>query len=181
VTVGVAVALIGLSFQFVTLGEPPGTPRVTNTVFLLEPRFVVGTLLRMIPNGLSNAMSFAVAFMVGRAVGGRTWIAALVTIVILGVFVMGESSSDHLWMRLLFSATFSVPIVLTLIYGGVLAAATAFLVNQALQNTPLTLDVTQPYAGGMIIAVLFVGGLAAFGFYASRNGQPLFGRLLRTD
>lgn len=182
--VGVAVALIAQTFQFVPsllLGEPPGTPRATNTLFLLEPRVVVGAVLRMIPNGLSNAMSFAVVFMIGRAVSGRTWVAALFTMVILGVFVMGEGSSEHRWLMLLFSATFAIPMVLTLVYGGMLAAATAFLVNQVLQNAPLTIDVTQPHAGGMTIAVLFVGGLAAFGYYASRDGQPLFGRLLRTD
>jgi hypothetical protein len=183
VLVGVAVALLSLSFPFLAplLGDPPSTPRVTNTLFLLDPRAVIGAVLRMIPNGMSNAMSFAVVFMIGRAVSGRAWIATLLTIVILGVFVAGEGSAERLWVTLLFSAAFAVPLVLTLVYGGVLAAATAFFVQQTLQNAPLTLDLTRPYAGGMLIALLFVVGLAAFGFYASRDGQPLFGRLLRAD
>ena len=71
--------------------------------------------------------------------------------------------------------------VATLIYGGLLAASAGFLVNQALNNAPLTLDPSRPYALARMWSILLVLGLAVFGFYASRKGQPLFGRLVQAD
>jgi hypothetical protein len=53
-----------------------------------------------------------------------------------------------------------------------------FFVNQILNNAPLTLQPSMPYASSAFAALLIVFGLAAFGFYASRGGQPLFGRIL---
>ena len=48
-------------------------------------------------------------------------------------------------------------------------------------NAPLTLDPSMPHAAGAMWPLLLVLGLAIFGFYSSRKGQPLFGRLLRAD
>jgi hypothetical protein len=57
----------------------------------------------------------------------------------------------------------------------------AFFVNQVMNNSPLTLQPSMPYAPAAAWAAAFVVGLAAFGYYASRGGQPLFGRLFQTD
>ncbi len=45
----------------------------------------------------------------------------------------------------------------------------------------MTLDVSMPHASGAFWVILLVLGLTTFGFYASRGGQPLFGRLLQSD
>jgi len=183
VAVGTTMALLGITFMFVAplLGEPPATPRSPNTVFLLEARLVAGGLLRVIPNAMSNAMAFAVVFVLARAVTRRVWAGALVTMIVLAVFVMSEGSGDRWWASLAFTACFVVPLTLTLVYVGLLPAAAAFLTNQAVNNSPLTLDLTKPYAGTMMLTVILVVGLAAFGYYATRKGQPLIGQLLGAD
>jgi hypothetical protein len=49
----------------------------------------------------------------------------------------------------LFVAAFVVPMVATLLYFGLLAEAVAFLVNQAINNAPMTLDPSLPQASGV--------------------------------
>jgi len=43
---------------------------------------------------------------------------------------------------------------------------------------PLTTDMSRPYAGASVMLLLGIAALAAYGFYASRGGEPLFGRPL---
>jgi serine/threonine protein kinase len=184
VTVGVGVVLLGLSYTVIVpmlLGDPPGTPRTTNMQFLLGARTAVGAVLRMIPNALQNAMFVAVAFGFGRALSRSVWGGALVAAALLTIFVLGESSSEHFLITLVFVAAFVVPMVATLLYAGLLATAIAFLVNQSINNSPIAFDPSLPHASGAFWTILLVAGLAAFGFYTSRGGQPLFGRLVQSD
>jgi len=183
VTVGVAVALFGLSYTFVPtmLGGPPPMPRTSNLQFLLGARSAVGAILKMIPNALQNAMFVAVAFGFGRALFKRVWGGALLAGALLSIFILGESSGDSLLISLAFVAAFTIPMVGTLLYAGLLAEAVAFLINQVINNSPMTLDPSLPHASGAFWAILLVVGLAAFGFYTSRAGEPLFGRLLQSD
>ena len=53
-------------------------------------------------------------------------------------------------------SAFVIPLVATLLYFGLLAVVIAFLVNQALNNSPLTLDWSLPYAPAALWAILLV-------------------------
>jgi hypothetical protein len=183
VTVGTGVALLGLSYTLVPalLGAPPATPRAFNIQFLLDGRIVAGTLLRMAPNALGNAMGIAVVFAIAGAALRSVWAGALCAGLVLSIAILGENANDQLLIILIFNACFVIPLIVVLVRFGLLPLAVAFFVNQALNNSPLTLDPSRPYAGGALWTLLFVAGLAAFGFYASRHGQPLFGRLLEGD
>jgi hypothetical protein len=182
--VGIAMAFLG-SFASVgaalAFGEPPPTPRATNLQFLLGPSTAIAAVLRMIPNSLTSAMAVAIAFAFGRALTRSTVGAAIVAGAVLAVFVLGETSWNRPLVTLAITFAFVAPMVATLVYGGLLATAVAFLVNQELSNAPLTLDPSMPHAAGAMWPVLLVLGLAVFGFYASRRGQPLFGRVLQAD
>jgi hypothetical protein len=48
----------------------------------------------------------------------------------------------------------------------------------AMEIFPLTTDLSRPYAGTSAVVLLAIAALAAYGFYASRGGEPLFGRTL---
>jgi serine/threonine protein kinase len=183
VAVGVGVALLGMSYLLVplVLGEPPGQPRATSLRMLLGPSAAVGHILSMIPNNLSNGLFVAIAFGVGRAATRRTWGGAVLAAVLLGIFVLGEAGGNRFPITLIFIAAFAIPLVATLLYFGILPVVIAFFVNQVLNNSPLTLQSSMPYAPVALWVVLLVGSLAAFGYYASRGGQPLFGRVLQTD
>jgi serine/threonine protein kinase len=182
VAVGVAIALLGWASVLVpaVTGGPPPEPRVTNLQLLLGAPTALGVILRMLPNNLQNGLFVAVAFGVGRAITGRVWGGAVLAGGLLSIFVLGESTG-RLLLSLLFISAFVIPLVATLLYCGILSVVIAFLVNQAINNSPLTLQPAMPYAPAALWSVLLVAALAAFGFYASRAGQPLFGRLLQTD
>ncbi|HET7220456.1 MAG TPA: serine/threonine-protein kinase, partial [Vicinamibacterales bacterium] len=181
--VGVSIALLGMTYFMVPelLGEPPGDPRVANLQLLLGTPVALGAILRMIPNNLQNGLFVAFAFGVGRVVTRRVWGGAVLAGGLLGIFVLGESTGNRPFISLLYIAALVVPLVVTLLYCGVLSVVIAFLVNQVINNSPLTLQPSMPYATAGLWAVLLVVSLAAFGFYASRGGQPLFGRLLQAD
>jgi hypothetical protein len=61
---------------------------------------------------------------------------------------------------------------------GLLALAVTFLTMRLVEVFPLTLDLTRPYADVSTLLMLATMGLAAYGFYASRGNEPLFGRAL---
>ena len=183
VSIGVAIALLGLSYMFVPelLGAPPEQPRTTNLQLLIGGRSALGAILRMIPNNLQNGLFVAVAFGVGRAISKRVWGGALLAGGLLSIFALGEEASDQMLVTLVLIAAIVTPLVATLLYAGLLSVVIAFLVNQVISNSPLTLDWSMPHATAGLGPVLLVAGLAAFGFYASRGGQPLFGRLLQPE
>ena len=181
VVVGVGIMLWILVVYAVLpalLGEPPWTPRAPNLRFLLDHGIAAGAVLRMVPNAANNAMGVAVVFVVGRAIFRRVWAGALCAGLVLAIALMSESGSRNVLITLLFNVGFVVPMIAVLLYAGMLPLAVAFLVSQVLNNAPLTLDVSARHASGAFWAVLLVAGLTIFGFYASRKGQPLLGRLL---
>jgi hypothetical protein len=183
VAVGTAMAVLGYTSMIVPvlLGDPPPTPRGTNLQFLLGAPAAISTILRMVTNALQTATAIAVPFAVGRALLRNSLGGGVLAAGVLSVFVFGQSSWDRPFLTIFVVVAFVGPMVLTMIYGGLLAASAAFLVNQALNSAPLTLDPSRPYATGAMWSLLLVLGLAVFGFYASRKGQPLFGRLVQAD
>jgi protein kinase-like protein len=182
VAIGIGVTLLNAAFAFVPVltGEPPATPRATSLPFLMDSRIALGTLLRMIPNAAINSLFMAITYVLGRAIFRRGWAGALCAGGLFGLFVLGEAT-DTVWLTLLSAAAFVIPMVATVVYVGILPLAIAFMVQQTLNNAPVTLDWSQPHAVGALWTVLLILGLTAFGFYAARTGQPLFGRVIHTD
>jgi serine/threonine-protein kinase len=181
--VGVGLAVMNVSFNLLPMltGGAPFQPRATNLQFLLGAPAAFGYMLRLLPNNLQNGLFFAVAFGVGRAVTGRAWGGPLAAGGLLAFFILGESGGDSLWIRLLFIAAFVALMLSSLFFGGLLSLVIAFFVNQVLNNTPMTLQPSMPYWPSALATMLVVFGLAVFGFYASRGGQPLLGQVLQTD
>ena len=183
VGVGMTVALANVLFNFLPAlyGGSAGQPRATNLQLLLGSASTLGFILRLIPNNLQNGLFFAVAFGVGRAVSGRVWGGTLLASGLLTFFILGESGGERFLVRLVFIILFVAPMVSSLYYGGLLSLVIAFFVNQMLNNAPMTLQATLPYSPAAFAVALVVLGLAVFGFYASRGGQPLFGQVLAND
>ena len=42
----------------------------------------------------------------------------------------------------------------------------------------ITTDLSRPYVGTSVVLMMAVVAISAYGFYASRGGEPLFGRVL---
>jgi len=182
VAAGVFVVVLTQSFQLVPLlrGQPAAFPRVGNLQYLLGARFAAAALLRTIPNALTNALFVALVFVMGRAISGRTWVGAAAAVTLFGVLVLGEAGESPL-IGVVFAVLFTGVFVATLVYFGLLALVTAFFVNLAANNGVMTIDLSKTYAATGVWVMVVMAGLAAFGFYTSRAGQPLFGSLLPKD
>jgi tRNA A-37 threonylcarbamoyl transferase component Bud32 len=183
VALGVALALAGHMFSLLPwwFGDPPAVPRAANTNFLLGTRFAISQLLRYIPNAVQSAMLLAVVFVLGRVLLRGTWGGFVTCTLVFGIFILNEEAADHAIAATVLAVIMVAPLVATFIYFGLLSVAVMFLVNQALNNAPILLDWSHPDAGGSIWVIVLILGLALFGVYSARNGQPLFGRVLQTD
>jgi serine/threonine-protein kinase len=179
VSVGVLLALLRYSTYVIPsiVGSPPPIPKGVNMQFLLGARFATSTILKMIPNALQNTMAMTFIFVVVRAVSGRVWPAVVAAGLLFGVLVVGEMNDLDL-VALVFAASFSVVLVTTLVKFGLLAQAAAFFTNMVLGQGVLTIDASKLYTANSVWLIVLVAGLAAFGLYASRGGEPLFGKLL---
>ncbi len=82
--------------------------------------------------------------------------------------------------RLYYAIVVSAVYLAILVYFGVFPMALAFLVNFILGQGGLTADLSKLYAATSVWLLVLIAGLAAFGFYASRAGEPLLGRFSET-
>ena len=179
---GICVAIIGCVVVLAPsmLGYPPAVPRGFNTESLLSTRQAISVLLRMPPQALLNGMLTTLAFALIRMAVKRTWIATLLTIV-LGTFVsVSQPGAQQLWLNIVYAVAVSAVYIAVLVNFGMLPLMMTFLTNYIASNIGLTADVSKLYAPTAIWLMALVIAMAAFGYYASRAGEPLFGKLAET-
>ena len=177
VAVGIAIVRYVVALIPATLGNPPLAPRFMNAEFLISTRRALSALLRMPPNALMIGMLITLAFALIRMAVKRTWIATLLTIV-LGTFVIvGQSDTQQFWMNVAASAVVSAIFIGVLVRFGMFPLIISYLMNGIVSACGLTADLNKLYAPTAIWLMVLVAALAAFGYYASRAGEPLFGKL----
>jgi hypothetical protein len=174
--VGVQFLRFGLLLLPGLLGYPPAPPRVTNLTFLLGTREALSMLLRMPINALFNSLVITLAFVVARVVFKRVWLATAIAGVIFSFLVIAEAGTEQLSVNIIFALAVSAAYMLVLVHFGVLAQMMAFLVNFIMGQGGLTADLSKLYAPTSVWLMTLVAGLAVFGFYASRVGEPLLGK-----
>jgi serine/threonine-protein kinase len=178
IVAGLAVACVGSAVALIPpmLGYPPPVPQNMTTEFLISTRRALSALLLLLPNALLNGMLITLAFALIRMAVKRTWIATLLTIV-LGVFVIGgQSSAQQLWMSVIYAIVVSGIYIGVLVNFGMFPLTLGYLINRVVVTSGLTTDLNKLYAPTAIWIMALVAGLAAFGYYASRAGEPLFGK-----
>jgi len=81
------------------------------------------------------------------------------------------------WLELAAEAFIVALFTFVMIRFGLLAALVALVVLNVCQIMPLTLELKHWSAAGATQTLVFIAALTIFAFYASRAGQPLFGKL----
>jgi hypothetical protein len=145
--------------------------------FLRSTRHVLSALLNMPPVALFYAMMITLVFVAARLLVRRTWLAAVIATVTLGFVFTTQAGTEQVAINVLFALTVSSIYLLVLVYFGVFAQALAFLTSQIIGQAGLTLDLSRLYATTSMWIIVLIAGLAVFGFYASRAGEPLFGKV----
>jgi hypothetical protein len=162
---------------FPVLGHGPSPllmPRLADLEGVRQLLAAVGSIAFNAPfNALWVTFFMVLLLLIFRRVW-LTWIVGLLVFVLAAggpFFAAGPA-----WLALVIVLVTSALILLTILRFGLLATTVFFLFNFLISNAALTLDATRfffPLSTAMLVAM---AALAAYGFYASRGGEPLLGR-----
>ncbi len=176
---GIALALLrfGATLLPPLFGYPPPIPRAVNTELLVNARRALSLILTLPGDALFNGMIATLGFAIARMIVKRTWIAAIISIAIATFLYIGFGNTEEFWINLAFSLLFSTLLVAVLVRLGMFTLMIAFLAELMIRTGGLTADLSKLYAVTSVWVMSLIVGLAAFGYYASRGDEPLFGRL----
>ena len=175
---GLLLALVWLGVTVLppVVGYPPPPPRGFNTALLKGTRSFVALLLRVPLDALFNGMIATLAFALARIVVKRTWLALIMTIAAGTFLYVNQAGTEQPWMNFAYAVIFSAVLMGVLVYFGMFTAIVASLVELIVRQGGLTADMSKVYASEGLLMMGLIAGLAAFGYYASRGGEPLFGK-----
>ncbi|HEY1909637.1 MAG TPA: hypothetical protein VGG73_01840, partial [Vicinamibacterales bacterium] len=160
-------------------GFPAPTPDFASDIGTLAGVSVlVHRIWDIAMSGLFTSMFAVLGFVLLRLIFRNNSIATVAAFIVLGLVQAQTalSSGTNLWIAALFQVCLVLFIVTWVVRWGLLVSAVAFSVGQVLDDLPLTTAVSHWSATTSNITIALVIALTLFGFYASRAGQPLFGK-----
>jgi hypothetical protein len=87
------------------------------------------------------------------------------------------TSAAPMWIAALYQLIFIAIITTVVVRYGLLVSAVTFALGSVLERIPLTLSLSHWTATTSNLTMAIALALTFFGFYASRAGQPLFGKI----
>src|SRR6185295_15002173 len=144
---------------------------------IASPALVVARWFNSVNNTLQSVLLVALIFIVLRLVLRRGWLAALAGVVVLTSITDGGIALSGTWFDTISYGLICALITFGLFRFGLLAMSVASFADGVATNIPMTLHLSAWWATPSMLSLALLIGLAAFGFYASRTGQPLFGKL----
>jgi len=184
---GVAFGVLWIvifDLSFIPLARMGASPLLGSTAYLLGGRHGLGAILQQVPVSLLGTLQFFFVLLALKVmldflfrvlhlkIARTEWIAAVLFVAIY--FGMRSLQSTHPAVEL--PAFFLIYAILALIvirFGLVPLAVGAFTVDMFL-NVPFTADFSEWYAGSTAFALLVLIALAAWGFYHSLGGEPVW-------
>ncbi len=141
-------------------------------------RGVIGQILAMQKEVLSDPLFLLVVLLLLTAVVRREWLACGIAWALFSVGagrLMGVQSAAIWVVVAIVMATY----LTLLVRFGLLATIVFQFFYFLLMNCPLTSDFFSWYASGTILVLLLAAALACYGYYVSLAGQPVFRGILR--
>src|SRR5207237_8852214 len=117
-------------------------------------------------------------FVVLRLLTRRAWLAVAIGMAIVFYWWSAFALTTVWWSELAYEMVVVAAFTVVMIRFGLLAAAIARIVLGACEAVPFTLQVAHWSATPSNSTFAAIVALALFGFYASRAGQPLFGKIV---
>jgi hypothetical protein len=180
IAVGLALAEALYHLLPPLFGRPSPHPTFQSNVAALAGG---GTLISMlfdqgVVSGIFQAMFGVLAYVLLRLAFRRTAFAIGASVVLLALVQTQNvlSSAAPTWIAVLYQLVVVTVVVMTVVRYGLLVTAIASSVGGVLETIPLTLSLSHWTATASNLTMALVIGLACFGFYAARAGQPLFGK-----
>ena len=155
----------------------PFPPFGNSVAPLASASYVVSRWVNILYSSLQSVLLVTMIFVVLRLVLRRGWLAALVGVVILMALSDNGQAFTGTWFDFVLIGLIFVVVTFGLFRFGLLAITVAAFVDNVATGMPLTLHLSAWWATPAMLTLALLIGLAAFGFYAARAGQPLFGTL----
>ena len=133
---------------------------------------VVFRILDLNMVAIMDVLLMLVLLLVLRLLVRRTWPAVALSWILATLVVAPAAGNPYL--DLLYAGVAAALWYTVLFRVGILSALIGVFVGQVLTTFPLTLDLSAWYAGQSMFVLLFVTGLAVYGFYVSLAGRPIF-------
>jgi hypothetical protein len=125
--------------------------------------------------GVQSGLIIVLLIVLLRLTLRRIWLAAPVAVFLISQVGRNYLGGSGPWMQI-FPIVSALIVILIALRFGLFALVIAYFVWNLTYGTPLTLDVAHWSAAGSNWTLLLLLTLAAFAYYASRAGQPLFDR-----
>jgi hypothetical protein len=179
--IAVGLALLEALYHLLPplFGRPSPLPTFQSNVAALAGG---GTLVSMlfeqgVLSGVFPAMFGVLAYVLLRLAFRRTALAVAASFVLLALVQSQNvlASAAPTWVAVLYQLVVVTVVVTTVVRYGLLVSAIVSSIGGILQTIPLTLSLSHWTATASNVTMALVIGLACFGFYAARAGQPLFG------
>jgi serine/threonine-protein kinase len=160
------------------LGYPNPALDVPRMADLEGTRAMLGAAGYIVFNTAFNALWSLFGLVAVTLVVRKVWITAIVAVLFFTLTAGGLLEVRPLWFTAPVALAITSLMVFVMLRFGLLATVVMFFVNFLLGGAALTLDTSKWFFGTSAAQVVAVAAIAVFGFYASRGGEPLFGRRL---
>jgi serine/threonine-protein kinase len=169
-----------------SLGMPPPPPWHPNLDALVGAKVAFGDLVGSQFGVIAAMMGILLLVVVFQSILRREWAAAIVvTLLMSAQYLLGLGAEAPNPLGWIFYVAYGLlapaMTVFVLLREGFLCAVVMALVQNLLISAPLTLSPGDWYSGTSLFYFAFMAGLALFGFWAARGGEPLFGDGLLAD
>jgi hypothetical protein len=148
------------------------------------PAFQIYTLCHALTLALNFVMLQLVLLLVFRTLTGRTWLALLIVVALYTIgspiWYYGVSYADVIPMltTVLWALTSAVVIAVALLRFGLVCAISAYVGSNLVGWMIGTLDLRDWYASPMLLVLVVLGALVAYGVWVSLAGQPILKDML---
>jgi hypothetical protein len=177
----ILMGLCGAAFDLLpaALGYPPPQPPAQTMDALTGAAATLSLIFDGLLNGLFVAVFIVLGYVMLRLMLRRTILATAATVILLGIVQAPQvvQSSGPWWITAAFQLVIVAGVTVLVVRYGLLVTVVAIGIINVIGNMPLTLSLSHWTATTSNLVIATVIGIAAFGFYASRAGQPLFGKL----
>jgi len=155
------------------------TPGLPPAAILLGTRYELVAALDTLRRAFDSAFEIVCVVVFLRIVVRRTWMVMVIGLIFMIPIAMnGSFAGEQLPIELAIVVAGISLIFGVLLRFGLLSLIVTFYTFMAMEALPLTTDLSRPYASSSVLLILAITAVAAFGFYASRGDEPLFGRPL---
>jgi serine/threonine-protein kinase len=171
---GMALATVGMlrHIGLQWLGLPSPRPAIESLNVFLGARFIVADILGYLSNAMFTAMFLLFFISLGRIHKRGQWIGTLIFFTFTTIFVFLGSTSYNLAIDIPYFLLVAGFLTLMLARFGLLATIVGLFYGS--WNIPAMWALDSWFAATSLFTLLPLVALAAYGFYASLGGRPLF-------